>query len=265
MSAYRLLFAGLLLLPLAIKARKAYPQYRSQVNARSILPPAICLGLHFATWIYGARLTLSAHATLLVNMTPVIMPYLLHLMFRERLTKGEWIGTAIAISGVFVLGGADFHLSPEYAWGDFVCVLSMLCVGAYLALARSNRNIPSIYLYVVPLYFVSGICCLIFALVAALFGALDNVIGPRVGHEVLMIAGLTVIPTVLGHSILNWGMKRYRGQTVVIINLSQFIFAAIIGYLFFEEVPHSRFYLASSLAIIGALIVIRSAPRSTFG
>jgi len=41
----------------------------------------------------------------------------------------------------------------------------------------------------------------------------------------LMLIGLGIIPTVMGHSVLNHCMHLLRGQTVSIFNLGQFVFA----------------------------------------
>lgn len=257
LSAYRLLLGGLFLVPLSFRAwRKAQDQLPARLLQR-VLPPALFLGVHFISWIIGARLTPSANASLLVNMVPVVMPFLLFFVIHERISRAEGLGTLVAMAGVVLLGAGDFSLSPEYAMGDAVCFLSMLFYAFYLIFARKNRDLPSVYLYVVPVYLLAGVFCLLIALVLELSGRDVCWLGPDLRMETVSILGLALIPTVLGHSIINWALRTIRGQAVVIINLAQFIFAGVMGFVLLSEEPHVIFYLSSLLVVGGAVAVIR--------
>ena len=260
LSAYRLILGGLFLLPMTVRPWK----YRTESNKKLLwqaVPPALLLGIHFISWIIGGRMTPSANASLVVNMVPAVMPLLLLVVVKERINISESIGTLIALGGVVVLGAADFNLSPEYAKGDFICFISMLLYASYLIFARKNRSMSSIYLYVVPVYIIGGVFCLMIGLVLDLAGQDILWIGDDISTELISILGLALIPTVLGHSLTNWAMTRIRGQAVVVINLAQFIFAGIMGYLILSEVPQFSFYIASILVVAGALMVIRK-PQS---
>lgn len=263
LSAYRLLLGGLFLSPLLVAARRHFLTYRPAELLRRALPPALFLAVHFITWIMGARMTPSANASLLVNMVPVVMPLLLYFILHEAVTRREGWGTLFALAGVILLGFGDFNFSPQYAAGDAVCFLSMLLYAFYLIHGRKNRDLPSIYLYVIPVYLLGGLVCLAIAAVLDLAGRPTTWLGTSTETEWLSILGLALIPTVLGHSIVNWALGRIRGQAVVIINLSQFIFAGVMGFAFLGEIPHSVFYLASALVVGGAVIVVReSVPKA---
>lgn len=256
LSGYRTLLGGLLLLPLIWRVKRVDRPPLPELLKRAG-PPAFFLGIHFITWIIGARLTPSANASLIVNMVPVIMPVLLLLVVQERISRAEAVGTAAAMLGVILLGLGDFSLSREHALGDAVCFLSMLFYAFYLIFARKNRDLSSIYLYVVPVYLLAGLLCLAIAGVMELSGSPVIWLGPDIRMEALSILGLAIVPTVFGHSIVNWALRTIRGQAVVIINLAQFIFAGLMGYVLLHEMPHSVFYVSSILVVMGAIIVIR--------
>ena len=74
------------------------------------------------------------------------------------------------------------------------------------------------------------------------------------------MVGLAVVPTICGHSLLNAAMRRIRGQIVSLCNVSQFVFATIMGYLLFGEVPRTLFYVASAIVVAGVVIVVLGAP-----
>ncbi len=262
LSAYRLLLGGILLAPLAWRAKRRHAEFRYGTVWKSVSLAAFFLSLHFISWIIGARLTPAANATLLVNMTPVVMPFVLYFLVREVLTPREWLGTGVAIAGMLALGAADFRFSPQYALGDAICFFSMLLYAVYLGFGSRNRGIPSIYLYVVPVYLVGGVFCLLAGIVLRPLGLVGNWIGPDLWTELWLILALAVIPTIAGHSIINWAFKHLRGQVVSILNLAQFIFAGLTSYLLFREMPTPAFYPAAILAVAGAVIVVRSRAKA---
>jgi drug/metabolite transporter (DMT)-like permease len=71
--------------------------------------------------------------------------------------------------------------------------------------------------------------------------------------------GLGAIPTVCGHSLLNAAMRRIRGQIVSLCNVSQFVFAGVMGYVLFgrSRAPCST---ASAIVVAGVAIVVLLDP-----
>ncbi len=255
LSAYRLLLAAVLLSPLFWRARH---RHREQYTARHLwrsAVPGLVLGLHFISWAWGAQTTGAANASLIVNMVPVVMPLLVFVTAREVVTGREISGTLVALLGVFLLAASDFLISPKSLRGDLVCFVSMLLFSLYLVLGRRNRDFPDIWLYLVPLYAIAGLFCL---LVSAFVVSPLTVYAPR---EYALGLGLAVVPTVIGHSCLNDAMKHLRGQIVGIFNLTQFIFAGLLAYMLFREAPQASFYIAGALVMGGAWIVISTTAK----
>jgi drug/metabolite transporter (DMT)-like permease len=252
LAGIRQLIAAAILLPIFLREfhrhRKTFPARR----LKATILPGIVLGIHFITWVIGARMAAAANASLIVNLVPVTMPFFLYAMFHESPTKGELLGTVLAMAGILLLAGSDFSLDRQYFRGDAVCFFSMLFFCFYLALGRRNRDVPSLWLYVVPLYAVGGTFCVVTSL---FFG---NPIHAYPAKEVWLILGLGIVPTVIGHSILNVSMRHLPGQLVSIINMGQFISAGIMAYFFLHETPKSAFYVASVLLVSGSLLAIRS-------
>ena len=78
-------------------------------------------------------------------------------------------------------------------------------------------------------------------------------------REILIIVALGVIPTVIGHTLLNLTMKMFRGQVVALANMGQFLFAGIMAFVIpaIGETPGMAFYPASLLVIIGVTVALR--------
>lgn len=250
LAAYRLLGAGIVLSPLFFRDLRHFEGGFTRSHLLRCLLPALMLSTHFITWIMGARMTWAANATLSVNMVPIAMPFVIYVMMRERVTRGEIIGTMISMGGVAVLWIDSYEYSIDYLWGDIICMISMLLFTINLALSRHNRDFASIWLYVVPVYLLAG---LIGLLIAWPFSGLTQTMGM---DNWLALAGIIAVPTLLGHTLLTWALKHLHGQLVSIVNLAQFIFAAIMGAVFLNEIPGSATYIAGALVIAGAIVVI---------
>lgn len=250
LSAGRLLLAAAFLTPvwwLAVRKRGFF----AWNDLKIALPGAFFLCVHFITWIIGVRMTGAASATLIVNLCPVLMPFAVWIVMREKIVFGEAVGSAIAIAGVVVLTSTG--QSEGNSWqGDALCAFSLVFIVAYMLCARIWAKGHSIWLYVVPLYWLAG-------LMTAPIAALEIGQAQWTTHSVLMLLGLTLIPTVIGHSITNIAMVRLPSQTVSTFGVLQFIPAAFMAWVLLSEVPAVTFYIASVLVVAGALIVVRSA------
>ncbi len=250
LAAWRVLLAVVLLSPAYFMARHRFGDLPYALVLRRSLLPGIVLSVHFISWVIGARLSLGANATIIVNLVPLAMPVLLWLMFGEVMQRREWLATLLAVAGLAVLAFDNLQLGSGHFLGDTICLVSMFLFALYLALARHHTNLPSIWLYVVPVYAVAGVTSL---LAAPLFGP---VVPSLETWNVLMVLGLVAVSTVIGHSALNFAMQHMRGQTVGVMMLAQFIVAGLLAYALYDEVPTVLFYVASALMVTGIVMVM---------
>ena len=249
LAAMRVLLAGLILLPVYLRERKRHGDLAiSGVCKRSLLP-GVVLGIHFIAWVLGARLTTAANATLIVNLVPLVMPFLMYRYFSEQIQRRELLATFIAIAGMVILTASDFSVSAQYVAGDLLSFISMLLFAIYLAIARKHAALASVWLYIVPVYLVAGVSTFI---IACFFSSPWH---HYTAYNLTMIICLAVVSTI-GHSALNYAMQRLRGQTVSIVNMGQFLIAGIGGYLLYNEIPTKAFYLSGALLVCAMVLVI---------
>lgn len=255
-SSYRLLIAAAALFPFFLRDLKAFTgKYGWRQVGWSAVPGAV-LAVHFTSWVIGARMTSVASASLIANLTPVAMPFFVFLFYRERINRREVLGTLFTLSGLAVLGWSSLQVSKTNFAGNLICFGSMLAFAAYLALGRRNGQRLTLWLYMVPLYAIAGTICLLAALPTV------NPIKSYDPTDVLLMIGLGLVPTVFGHTILNFSLKHFRGQVVSVTNLGQPVFAGFLGYLVFGEVPQPVFFAAAALILAGILIVLFSGYKS---
>jgi drug/metabolite transporter (DMT)-like permease len=255
LASLRLFVAALVLLPLFLRDLKRFRGLYTKTHFAASVVPGLVLAIHLMSWAVGARMTITANASLIVNLVPLAMPFFLLWLAREPLTRRETLATAVALSGVVVLTASDLSLNTTFFAGDLISLGSMLFYALYMALGRRNRTLPSVWLYLVPLYGVAAVA----SLGVALFFV--NPIQPYNTREVALILGLGIVPTVIGHSLLNRAMRTFRGQIVSIVNMGQFVFAGLMAYVLWREVPRWSFYVASALLACSAWIVVRGSFR----
>ena len=251
-SGGRLLVAALILLPVFLRDQRRYPEFKLKQSIRISGLPGVLLAFHFITWTIGARWTTSANSTLIANLIPAAMPFFSLFMLKEALSRSEWIGTFITCFGVAILAYVDYNISSEMISGDLVCLISMLLLTWYLILARKYKHIPSVWLYLVPLYGLAGVLCIVIGI------ARNGIPATPPPVEWLYIFLLGLLPTVFGHSLLNLAMRWYRSQFVAIVSQMQFIYAGVLGYFYFTEIPHLSFYLASACMMVGVIWTLYS-------
>jgi drug/metabolite transporter (DMT)-like permease len=254
LTAMRLVIAAFMLAPLfRIQLRRHGAAFTREHLRRTRLP-ALVLAAHMIAWTLGARITAVAQSSLIVNLVPIALPFFLFWIARERINRAEVAGTLLSILGLVLLSARDALTGGGRPAGDAVCFVSMLLFALYLALGRRNRDFPSVWLYVIPVYAQAALICLVVSLPwirTFEFGS---------GREWAIMFGLAAIPTVCGHSLLNLAMRRIRGQVVSLCNSSQFLFAGAMGFLLFGEVPTAIFYVACAIVSAGVAIVVFSAP-----
>ena len=253
LAALRLLLAAILLAPLYWSERKKHRAIYTREHRARTLVPAVLLAIHLISWAYGSRLTPVASASLIANLAPIALPFFLHYLVGERINRTEMIGTSLALVGVIALTAPGLGRGAGF-WGNVICFGSMIAAAGYVAFGRRNRDFPSLWLYVVPVYLQAGLISLVVALPwirTFEFGS---------GREWLLMFGLACLPTILGHSMINYGVRHLRGQVVSLCNVTQFVFATALGYFFFHEQPGALFYAASAVVVAGIALVVFSSP-----
>lgn len=250
LAAWRVLLAAIMLLPSYVIARQRFGDTTLLAILNRSLLPGVILAAHFISWVIGARLSLGVNATIIVSLVPLALPVLLWGFFGESLRHREWIATGLALSGLALLAFDGVQLSTQYMMGDLVCFVSMILFALYLVMARRFKHLQSLWLYLVPVYAVAGVTALC---LAPLFGPIVPTWTPV---NMIMVLSLAGISTVIGHSALNYAMQHMRGQTVGIMTLAQFLFAGVIAYFLYDEVPGLLFYPACLLMCLGMLLIV---------
>lgn len=187
-------------------------------------------------FIAGLRYIPLAEATAVMFLAPLIVTVLSALVLHEKVSKGQWLAVSIGFLGVLLIvrpGGELF--TPAI----LLPVGGSICFAIYQLLTRRLASTD----HAVTSNFLSG---LFGTLVLTLL--LPAEYSLEVASFDLMLMLLLGLLAMTAHMLLTMGLKYSSAATLAPFTYGQIIFAGIVGYFAFAQLP-------DALAILGVLII----------
>lgn len=269
-AAYRLGLAALVLLIVVLPRQwtvlRALPRRTLALAALA----GLFLAFHFAAWITSLEHTTVASSVVLVTTAPLWVAMLSGLVLHERIAPAVWLGLGVALLGGVVVGVSgectlaggqvscpplSYFISGKNTWGNFLALLGAWMSGAYLLVGRKVRPQLSLGTYVLLVY---GTAAIVLLALAAFSGQPFTGFQPQ---TYLWLAGLALIPQLLGHSAFNWALRYLPAAFVSVALLGEPIGTVILAFLLLRESP-TPLELGGGLLI---LLGIALASRATAG
>ena len=250
LAAIRTVTAALVLLPfwlMRTSRAETFFNTRDKINAAVA---GTVLGFHFIFWILALQNTTVASASILVTIHPVILILIEAGLFKRIFPPLVWLGVFIAFSGSVLLGYSDAraHSMFEHALlGDMYALIAALLFALYFLISQRLRQKSDWLNYVFRVYGATGVTCLIVALIAGS----DFRVEP-----VVWLAGiaLAIGPQILGHGSLNYTVKYVAPTLLATLILTEPVFATILAWLLFGEVPPWLTFPAMAIIIAGVVL-----------
>src|SRR5436189_89348 len=173
-----------------------------------MLLSGLLLATHFWTWIASLKFTSVASSVLLVSLKPVFAWAVAALWLGEHPGRTERRGIALAVAGATLIGLGDARLSLGAAGGDALALAGALTGAGYYVIGRRVRRTVGVWNYASVVYAVAAVSL---GFVAALRDAPLTEFGRR---DWAVFAALAAGPMLVGHTGMNYALKRYRATTV---------------------------------------------------
>lgn len=248
-AAGRLTFAALILTPIAWG--RAGRELR-RVERRDLLwalGSGLFLAVHFATWITSLRYTSVASSTALVTTNPIFVALASWLVFRERLSRGVWIGVLLTVAGSVIIGLSDSGGdSTNPLFGDALALLGAMTVSGYFLIGRELRRRLSLLPYIWLVYSSAAIILLI---VMALSGSSLLGLDWRV---YLLLLGLAIGPQLIGHTTFNWSIKYLSATFVTVAILGEPIGSALMAVWLLDQ-PIKALQIVGAAVLLGGIAI----------
>lgn len=221
---------------------------------------ALLSGLLFAgdlaTWHFGIVRTTAANATLLPNLTPVILAVAAWLGFGPKPRRIFLVWLATAMGGVVLLSGASLQADRERLIGDALCVATAFWYAGYM-LAVKEARIGQSTLRVMAWSTGVGAAALFIATPA--FG---QPIWPATPDAWIWLIGLG-LAHVFGQGLIAFGLGRAPAALSALVVLVQPIAAATLGWLIFAERLSPLQGAGAILVLIGIVGAQRAAQSQS--
>ena len=248
-AAWRMTLASLVLLPMALATRRREFRRLAPRSVALALLAGLFLAVHFTAWITSLEHTSVASSAALVTTNPIWVGLATVVLFRERLARLTVAGIAISLLGCLLIlwvdyqaggqleaaagaaGGAAGAGGRQPMLGNALALFGAVCVSAYLLTGRRVAARFSLLAYVTVVYGAAAAMLMLVALAAGV----ELWRYPASGWAAL--AGLALLPQLIGHTAFNWSLRRLSPTFVALSILGEPVGSAILASLLFAETP----------------------------
>ncbi|MEC9488597.1 MAG: DMT family transporter [Halanaerobium sp.] len=252
---YRLFLATIVISPYVIYK---YGREIFRLQAREffyVFLAGLFLSLHFIFWIDSFNHTSVASSVLILAVEPIFVALISRVAFSEPLYRSLAWGMLLALGGSFIIGYGDFHLGASFLRGDLLALIGTIWAGCYLLVGRRVRRDMEIIPYI---FWVYGIASIILGLYAYIKGS------PFGGFDTTTwyaLVGLALIPTIIGHTFLNWALKHISASLVALSILGEPVGATTLAWLLLGEEPPATSLLGGLVIFAGIYIATSNRGR----
>ena len=199
------------------------------------------LAVAFTGYVWGVMHSTVANALFLISASPLVAAFLGWMVLRERVARSMWFAMFGVIAGVTIMIGEG--LAEADLLGDLAALASAVGFAVFSVAIRRGRDTdmsPTI---------------LIGAAITAAFSAVMAAAGGTGLAVPMMDVGLAAAYGVLvigaGIFMLTIGARNVPAAELLVLSLTEVVFASIWVWLAFGEVP-------SVLTLVGGLIILGS-------
>jgi len=207
-----------------------------------IMVAGVFLGLHFIFFYSAVKMVPIANATLFSTLTPLFTVIYERFGLKRRLPVGAVIGLWAAITGALIIQISGMTFKMDETLGNLMALTSSFFMSFVLILGERVRGTASMISYTRWLYLFAAISIGVFTL---LTGTSLKFTAP----DAIWLAGLVILPTLIGHNSMNFAVKFLRPTIVGSTPFGEPILASIIAWILFGET--AGFYL-----VVGGVITI---------
>lgn len=251
-AAYRLGLTCLILLPVMMWTR-GFSHLRSMErrDLLLILASGIALTFHFGLWIVSLSLTLISASVILVTSHPIFVAAVQHFLLKEQVKRIAALGIGIAFSGVTIIALSDYEAGESRLLGDLLAFLGGLCAGVYFLCGRIVRQNVEVIPYSFSVYGVASLLLFLSAFIAG-----DKLIVSD-SREWSLFLAMAVIPTILGHTMFNYALKKLPAHIISTSVLGEPVGASLLAFLLLPgQEPGIWIIVGGALVVLGLYVVL---------
>ncbi|WP_439181488.1 DMT family transporter [Carboxylicivirga taeanensis] len=221
-------------------------QMVKQLSLKALLMPilgGIAFGVDTGLWSWAIEISNATIPTLMANLAPVWVGLGALFIFKEKQSKGFWIGLAITISGMFTMAARSLYVNDGLIAGISISIVAGIFYGIYHLFTQQGRSLMNTLLYLSISSFAAAATTGIGVLLSpySFTGYADTTWLIWLGYGIGVHVG--------GWALINYSQGHLKATTVSPTLLGQPVITAIAAFIILNEA-------LSSWQIIGGLVVI---------
>lgn len=244
---FRNLFGLLVLAPFIWRMRH---QITRTKRPGLVIARGVCQTSASAMWFFGLTVIPLAMATSLMLIEPVVGSVLAIVFFKERSNIRRWLAVIVGLAGALLIVRPGF---ADISIGALLILLASFFWAGYLLLGKVQTRDESA---VVVVAYASAVTIPL-SLIPALFFWVTPTL-EQLGFLLLMGA----VATLAYYCIT----KAYGAGEVTVIapfTFARTLFAAVVGFFIFREIPEVWVWLGAGLIVIAATYLARFEMKNT--
>lgn len=187
-----------------------------------------------------------ADVTAIAFTSPMFLTVLAMLFLGERIHRFRWTALGVGFLGVLIMIGP--HLS--FADGSSMGVLAALGNAFFSAIAMVFLRRMSGHEHAITITFYFSLTFMTCAALTALQGWPS----PTATQWILIcLAGLF---GVFGQLVMTYSYRYAEASTIAPLDYSNLLFAVLLGYVFFAEIPSVSVWIGAPLVVGAGLIIL---------
>jgi drug/metabolite transporter (DMT)-like permease len=247
-AAARVTLAAIALLLLSARDLPALLRLPAREKA-FVAASGLLLAAHFAVWIASLYYTSTAASVALVATQPVFAGLLAWLFLGEGIARRAVIGIAIAGLGCALLAGGDLGAaSGDALVGDGLALAGAVTAAGYFIVGRRLRASLPLGAYLAVVNAIAAVLLVIVAIAAR------TPLRGFAASDYTAMALCALLPSLVGHSLLNWTVRRIAVHLVALAILGEPIGASLLTWVFLGEVPPAHAALGGTIILAGIAV-----------
>ena len=238
-----------------VAARRGAPRLTRREWLSILVIGVLWFGVYNVALNEGERRVDAGTASMLIQVSPVLIALLAALFLSERFTIYLGIGLGLAFGGVALISLATSPGSNRDVLGVVLCLVSAVAYSISVILQKPLvARLPAVHVTWLACT-VGAVACLPFA------GQLVRETAAAPGSSVAWVVYLGIFPTAIAFTTYAFALTHMSASNLGVTTYLVPPITIVLGVLFLHEAPPTMAYAGGALALVG-VAVARRKPRT---
>jgi drug/metabolite transporter (DMT)-like permease len=219
----------------------------------ALIGAGLLLAAHFSFFLGGLLATSLPAAAALVSLEPLAVVVAAWIAFRERPSRNEQVGLAMATAGALLVTRGAGHGEHRLA-GDALVLGGVAFFGAYVACARGLRDAMPTTPYAASVYGVAAMALLPLAIAMR-----TDTRAPLGSWGAVVLLGL--VPTLVGHTLVQRAARHIPASIVALVCPGETVGAIVLGACMGQP-PTTTEWTGAAIVVMGAVMAVMRPARA---